>query len=238
MPGCGGSPTAPGATAALSERLESEHYVFAYAAGDRVDAEWQEVFHRWATEALGVSPTQRITYNKYTSRAHMGQVVGVSNTNAYADGPRFAIHTLWPTDNHEVVHLYSYPWGMPVALFTEGLAVAFQANPAAQDLVPKWNGTPIHELARRFRASGRLLPIGQLAATSGFRQYDSSVTYPEAGSFVRFLIDQRGLDPIKRLFASVTADSGADTVRRQVETIYGTSLEELEREWLAFLDQG
>ena len=50
--------------------------------------------------------TRRITYNKYFHRAHMGEVSGVSNTNVYADAASFAIHTIWPRDNHEVVHLY------------------------------------------------------------------------------------------------------------------------------------
>jgi hypothetical protein len=31
------------------------------------------------------------------------------------------LHTIWPTDNHQVVPVYTAAWGFPVALFVEGL---------------------------------------------------------------------------------------------------------------------
>lgn len=156
--GCSGSPTSPSATASgpsLPIIGESANYVFRASPGDTVDAAWQETYHAWAIAALGVSSTRRITYNKYTSRAHMQSVTGVGNTNAYADRASFALHTLWPTDNHEVIHLFTSGWGDPVALVNEGTAVAFQIDPL-RDLTPRWSGTPLHELARQFRQQGRL----------------------------------------------------------------------------------
>jgi hypothetical protein len=116
---CGESPVAPDSAAALTERVETASYVFRFASDDSVDTAWQEAFHAWAVQELGLQSVPRITYNKYRSRQHMGEVIGVSNTNGYADAAGFAIHTIWPVDNHEVVHLYSSAWGSPVALFTE-----------------------------------------------------------------------------------------------------------------------
>jgi len=67
--------------------------------------------------------------------------------------------------------------------------------------VAKWSGTPVHDLARRFRAQGQLLSIPSIAETAAFRARDEGVTYPEAGSFVRFLIDSEGIAPMRRLLA-------------------------------------
>jgi hypothetical protein len=234
---CGGnSPSAPTAGDLLSEQVETASHVYHFAQGDQIDVQWQEAYHLWATAALGVAPSRRIQYYKYRSRSHMGQIVGVSTTNAYADPVAYAIHTIWPTDNHEVVHLYSSAWGSPVALFSEGFAVAHHVNPVSGDFVPKWSGTPIHDLAGQFRRQGRLLRLGQIAHTSGFRQFDDGVTYPEAGSFVRYLIDARGLDAMKSLFSRLVAGDSADRVRQQVQAVYGVTLDSLEADWLTFLD--
>jgi hypothetical protein len=233
---CGESPVAPDSASALTERVETTSYVFRFSAGDSVDTAWQEAFHAWAVRELGLQSVPRITYNKYRSRQHMGEVIGVSNTNGYADAAGFAIHTIWPVDNHEVVHLYSSAWGSPVALFTEGLAVAYSTNPPAGQLVPRWHSEPVHTIAARLRTQGTLIPIARLAETRGFRSFDSNLTYPEAGSFVRFLIDRSGLPPMREMYAALRANDTIDQVERAVVNAYGRSLAELESEWLAFLN--
>ena len=231
------SPAAP-SPFTLTERIETPHFIFRTAAGDAVDTVWQEAYHEWAVAALQVTITRPITYNKYLSRVHMGDVTGNYNTNGYAkaDESAFEIHTLWPRDNHEVVHLYSSVFGRTVALFSEGLAVAFQINAPAGDTVPKWSGTPVHTLARTFRQEGRLAPLSSIAYTNSFRAIDANVAYPEAGSFVRFLIDTYGLDAMKRLYAASQPSDSADRIAATFAGIYGVSLTDAERAWWAMLD--
>ena len=234
--GCGGSsPTGPSAT--LAEQFVTDHFVFRFSTGDGVDAAWQESYYTWIVAQLGVN-APRITYNKYLDRAQMGAVTGIGNTNAYADPGSPTIHTIWRTDNHETVHIYSNPWGMPVALFSEGLAVAHQMNPAANDFVAKWSGTPIHDLARRFKAQGTIVPIASLAETASFRVPDPNTTYPESGSFVRFLIDTEGIGRMRQLFGTMTTTASLSTVRSAFAAVYGYSLEEAEAKWLRSLDSG
>jgi len=232
---CGGSaPTSPSETVRLTERIVTPHFVFHYSANDSVDTEWQEAYHVWAVAQLGVTPAV-IEYNKYRDRAQMGQITGHGSTNGYAEPAAATIHTIWKIDNHEVVHVYAGPWGSPAALFGEGLAVAFQTNPQAGDFVAKWSGTPVHDLARRFRAQGQLLSIPSIAETAAFRARDEGVTYPEAGSFVRFLIDSEGIAPMRRLYGSMGPDAPLATVRSAFAGVYGFSLDEAEQRWLAFL---
>jgi hypothetical protein len=231
--GCGASPASP--TVALTEQRVTEHFVFHFSPGDTVDSTWQEGYHAWAVAQLGVTPPV-ITYNKYRDRAQMGAITGNGNTNGYAEPSLSTLHTIWPSDNHEVVHVYVGPWGFPVAFIVEGLAVAYQTNPPAGDFVPKWSGTPIHDLARRFRAQGTIVPIAQLAETAAFRARDSNTTYPEAGSFVRFLIDTQGIAAMQRLYGSMPNDAPLATVRAAFQGVYGMGLDKAEARWLAFLD--
>lgn len=79
----------------LTQTLETADFAFRYSATDNVDAAWQEQFHQWAVRALDVTPTRKITDYKYLTRQQMGEVTGVSITNAYADGGAFAVYTLW-----------------------------------------------------------------------------------------------------------------------------------------------
>jgi hypothetical protein len=233
---CGDSPTGPSPAAQTLPLIgESANYILRASAGDSIDSAWQEAYHAWATAALGVTPPRKITYNKYTSRAHMQSIVGVGNTNAYADRNTYAIHTIWPIDNHEVVHLFTSSWGDPVALVNEGMAVAFQVDPT-RDLTPRWSGTPLHDLARQFRQQGRFVPLARLTETASWRTQDSNVAYPESGSFMRWLIDEYGLDRLRALYARAAGpNEAAAGVRASFAAVYEQSLDALEQAWVASL---
>jgi hypothetical protein len=230
------SPTGPSPTAhALPAIAETSNYLFRASEGDTVNTDWQERYHAWLTAVLGELPRQKIVYNKYTSRAHMQATIGVGNTNAWADPAAYAVHTIWPIDNHEVVHLLTSRWGSPGALVNEGVAVAFQIDPA-RDLIPRWSGTPLHELTRQFRQQGRFVQLAGLVETASWRSQDPNVAYPESGSFMRWLIDEYGLDRLRALYTRVAGPGETGSgVRSAFAAVYGQSLDELERAWVAFL---
>lgn len=228
------SPTQP----SLPLVSESTHYDYHYAPGDTVDSAWQETYHQWATARLGVQLPRKIGYYKYRSRQEMGDYTGTYNTNAYADPVRLEIHTLWSTDNHEVVHLFMSTFGQDPALFAEGVAVAFQTDPTKGTFDSVFNGEEVHHAARRYLQSGELvLPLDRIIETKGFRAIsDSTLVYREAGSFVRFLIDMYGLDRFLALYRSATGpDDAADTVKRHFQSAMGLTFEEAESAWLSML---
>jgi hypothetical protein len=235
--GCGhDSPSGPSEDAMLTESEETASIVFHFAPGDSVQAAREQAFHDWAVGVLGVSPTRMVSFNKYRNRNHMGQLVGVFNTNAFADPSQFAIHTIFSFDNHEPVHLYTSLFGQAVGLFNEGIAVAFQTDPAANDFVARWSGEPVHDVARRFQSQGRLAPIASMLATSDFLRVPDDVRYPEAGSFVRYLLDTYGLELMKSFFRLSSAEDPSETVRENFEQIYGTTVDQASGDWLRFLE--
>jgi hypothetical protein len=211
-------------------------YEYWHAPGDAIDVTWQETYHRWAIDALQIAAPRRIRYNKYQDRAHMQALIGVGDTNGIANPETFEIHTIWSRDNHEVVHLYSAAFGRTVALWSEGLAVAFQTDPAAGTLVPRWSGVPLDTWARQFRDAGRLIPVASLLTTAGFRQFDPNVTYPQAGSFMRYILATCGLDGVKQLFGLGATGDGADVVADTFQTVCHRSIADAEQSWLAALD--
>ncbi len=235
-PGCGSEDSPqPGS---LPVAGESASYVYHYRPGDYVDADWQETYHAWATAQLGVMAPVKVGYFKYRSRNEMGDLTGHYDTNGFALTDAFEIHTLWPTDNHEVVHVLTSLIGRPPDFFNEGMAVAFGTNPAAGDLSARFNGRNVHDAAREYLNAGRLvLPIDTIVETTAFRAVgDSVLSYSEAGSFVRFAIDRYGLDRVLELFrTSVGRDEGKAAIEERFAACIGVSLPDVETAWLEWL---
>ena len=156
---------------------------------------------------------------------------------AWADPDLFTVHTIWPIDNHEVIHLYTSTIGRAPPLFNEGIAVAYQVDPVRGDFTPRWNNRHVHDVSAGWRRQHRLVPLGDLLTVDRWRAIDSQIAYPQAGSFVRYLIDSRGVDSIKALLRRSTHLDAADVTRRNAEAVFGATLDALEAEWLAMIDR-
>jgi hypothetical protein len=235
---CGSdTPTGPSSTPSLPLVRETATMRIYHESGDTVDVEWQEAYNAWVTARLGMQPP-KVEYRKYQSREAMGRYTGNYNTNGFAEPDQWRLHTIWPRDNHEIVHLYTAPVGRPSDFFNEGLAVAFQTDPAIGRFDAWFNGIEVHAACRDYLRDGRLpLPVADYATTSAFRSIpDQVLSYRYAGSFVRFLVDRYGL-PVTLDF--VRGGGGRDeslaAIRARAATVFGRSLDGLESEWLAFL---
>jgi len=235
---CGGSsgPTAP-SQPALPVASESASFRYHYVAGDSVDANWQETYHAWATARLGLQMPQKIEYYKYRTRQEMGDHTGNYNTNAFAEPARFEIHTLWSTDNHEVVHVYTALVGRPSDFFNEGIAVAFQTNPAAGNYESVFNGEQVHQACRQYLQSGTLVvPLDRVVRTSDFRAIaDQVLSYREAGSFVRFVIDRHGILRTLEFFRISGRDDSLATFKERFLIAFGETMDAAESAWMTML---
>ncbi len=237
---CGGSgnPTSP-SLQPLPVVAETLSFRYHYGTGDSVEANWQEGYHAWAIAKLGVQVPQKIDYFKYRSREDMGDHTGRYNTNGFADPAKSEIHTLWPTDNHEVVHIYTALVGRPSDFFNEGIAVAFQTNPPAGNFDSVFNGQSVHEACRQYLRFGTLaLPLDRVVTTNDFRAIaDDVLSYREAGSFMRFAIDRYGIGRVLDFFRLSSRDDNLSTIKQRFATAIGASFETVESAWTAMLQE-
>jgi hypothetical protein len=165
------------------------------------------------------------------SRARMKQLVGEEG-NGYAFGSinpdtsklEFATamvysDTIKAIGAHETCHALSHLfWGKPRGSWMdEGLAVYSD---------DQWNGSPLHVVAKMLLNKGELLPIADLFDDHWPKKYSDLVTYPELGSFVKFLYEKYGLESMKNLWQHGAKDS---------ESIFGKDMSALETEWRAEL---
>ena len=238
MPGCGGSPASPSSTTtALTLVAETSTFNFFAASSDTLQIERVEAFHTWAVARLGVTLPRRIDYRKYLSRQHMGDLTGRYNSNGFAEPAAMTVHTLWPWDNHEVVHVYTALIGRPSAFFEEGIAVAMQTDPMNGVFDARFNGEPLHAAASRYRSAGQLvLPLTRIVQTESFRAVaDQVLSYRQAGSFVGFLLERYGMDRVQQLFRTNGAGDSVGVILARFQAAFGVTLEEAEAAWLEFL---
>lgn len=162
-----------------------------------------------------------VDFFRYPDNATKGRHTGMAG-NAHVTGDR-QLHTVWSVDDHEIVHLITRTWGPSgSALLGEGIAVWLSED---------WQGEPVHDVARRLLAEGELPGLADLVSTGSFRTLDDLVTYPAAGSFVGWFLEEQGLEAFRRAYL---ADGAEDTAAR-LEAESGLSLPALEARWRAWL---
>lgn len=229
---CDGGPVAPGEIIqTLTERLETQSIVFHFSAGDRVDTDWQQRFHDWIEPQLGVRLPAKLQYYKYTGRSQMRAVTGME-TNGFAEPEVYSVHSIFPSDGHEAVHVYSALVGRPSDFFNEGIAVTLNSEPGALPLAPRWNGTHVYEHTQLLVQTGQLRPLQTIVTTAAFRDVHEWVGYGEAGSFLLFLIEEFGLDHLLSFFRISGRDDSRASIESAFRSVWGISLAEAEQRWL------
>jgi tetratricopeptide (TPR) repeat protein len=235
--------------AALSRRTESRHFVlFTDPAGGQ-SIEDIELVHRdlefryhQLVRILGTEPNGRITVYQFPSAAVKKDLVGAGNTlyakpwtrEVFVQADRFPASRL----RHELAHVFaasfgdgffgvsfSWRWWGPVPRpqlasgLIEGIA-------EAADYGDPDGRSTIHQEARAVVAAGRA-PSLRSVVGAGFSTLAGARAYTLAGSFCHFLLLEHGAERLRALYRSAGDFQG----------VYGQSIDELERQWRAFLDR-
>ena len=90
-------------------------------------------------------------------------------------------------------------------------------------------------MIKRYKDSGVLYTIENIIENSGFNAADYTITYPQSGSFVRYLIDTYGIEPMKTIFSSVNRDASTAEIKAAFLSVYGITIEDAEQDWLNFI---
>ncbi len=231
----GGDVPPSGIEAELTQTTSTEHFDFHYVPGDSVDAPRTEAFYAWISQRLSIVLPAKIQYYKFSGLAQKQRLTGIGGYG-HAKPWSYGVFTVWPWDNHEITHVFTYRVGYPPDLFNEGMAVANQVDPLANSYTPTWNMVPLHTCAAGLLAAGKLPAFSDVLGTDAFRAVDSNVTYPMAGSFVEYLIEQYSVPLVLQLFPAKWNDAG-DVTRARFEQLFGASLESAERDWHSWLPQ-
>ena len=220
------------------ERCESDHFVVYFHRGTLAERELREIVreregaYAEVVRVLGVEPPHKVRLflfpsprekTFYTGHIGAGAAWGLTMMEVYNEEIKVEPH-------HELTHIIaSLVNPSPPALLSEGLAVS---------VAPYWNGRHVDEWVRLYEERGELIPLTTLLAFTEIGPPDTApdVSYPEAGSFVRFLVERFGARKFRELYRR--ARNGEEFLEYNKELFartYGRSLEQLEEEWLRSL---
>lgn len=139
------------------------------------------------------------------------------NAGAY---PRFnAVYSVYSekiksVGDHEFNHIIVHNiWGMQDEhLLSEGFAVYSD---------DEWQDYELHKLCGYLFSKGKLLNIKELS--DNFSEYSPLITYPQSGSFVKYLYEKYGYEKLKLLWKNGFDD---------LENIYNCSFDKIEADWM------
>ncbi len=227
------------------EKRVTDHFDIYYSKGstaeeeiDRI-AQQKEQGYREICAFLGADSDVRIcmvffedgrTKQRLTGHQGAGWAYGNTIVEIYNEQQRLDPY-------HETTHILMGPVGSPPALFNEGFAVYMSERlgaPALEDL--SGGQATVHQRAKELKGKGDWIELRDLLGYTeiGSRASRPPVAYPEAASFVKFLIDRYGKDKFLQTYRTLR-NSGAQAVRdgniKKLEQIYGTSLDVLQQQW-------
>ena len=182
----------------------TKHYVFTYkedslAAKDiKKIAKIQEECLTKISNTLKVSFTEKIKYYLLESAKEIGKLYGINEPiNGFAVWGENKIYALYNDKikcigPHEDTHLISFVINTPKSNFiVEGLAMYFDE---------KWWGLDNDVWASYYKANNKDLSISNLLSNEEFDSLNCEITYPIAGSFVKYLINRFGVDKFIQLY--------------------------------------
>lgn len=136
---------------------------------------------------------------------------------------------------HELTHAVACKIGSPPALLGEGLAVFMQMG-------SRHEGKDIDAICAENLTKGRLIPLEVLFNYTkiGSQESQPDISYPEAASFVKYIVQKYGIDKFKEIYSRMksTMDSLQHASNLKIfDNVYKRSLAWLEEDWKSYLRQ-
>ena len=205
----------------------TEHYVFTYKEGSlaakdiKKIVKIQEECCTKICNTLKVDFTEKINYFLLDSAEEVGRLYGINEPiNGFAVWGENKIYAVYNDKikcigPHEDTHLISFVINNPKSYFiVEGLAMYFDE---------KWWGLDNDIWTNYYKANNKDLSISNLLNNEEFDSFNCEITYPIAGSFVKYLISKFGVDKFIQLYQIIEVPNSNDFKR-----IFHYTIQELE----------
>lgn len=223
---------------------ENQHYIFHFLEDSLVKNEINEITqiqeeaYDRIIKTLGLRNRIKISYYLYPSKKIKEELMGSSDygnaiwqeiirKNNCWQARKHEVHCIYNNKDkvigaHEDTHLLTLPWGVAIYFFCEGLAEFMSDN---------WHGKDIDIWTRDYLRKGCLYSIRFLFDNKNWDRIDDMIVYPQAGSFIRFLIEEYGLEKFKEAYKDLLRRNGTKRNISIIEKRYSLPLEKLEEKW-------
>jgi len=181
---------------------ETSHYSFHFtrlSPLSQEDFDFHEQNLARETECLRVSaPRLKIHYYFYPDKNSMkllttfdGNAIAQLSGDPADPKTHFEIHSIYPRDNHEIIHVLLFSLGLPFPFWAEGIAV-FRSG--------SWHGQSLTSAAERLLE--KVLTLETLLDPQYFMSHQD-ICYPLAGAFIQFLVQTHGIEKFIASYQSI-----------------------------------
>ena len=227
----------------------SPFYIFHYFKNSLAEKEInqivkrQESAHRKILKSLKLRNRRKIKYYLYPSEEIKERLMGDSgNGNAIWieikkekenwKSKKIEVHCIYSNKvkcigEHEDTHLLSLPLGVATFLFSEG---------SAEFMSEKWDQKDIDFWAKKYLKRDKLYSLEFLIDNKNWNKINEAIVYPQAGSFIRYLVKTYGLEKFKEVYKNLSRNKTAKQNVKIIEKVYFKSMKELEENWKEHLE--
>lgn len=213
------------------EKFSSENYDFHFLRDSIAEndikeiAELQENCYKEICSYLSIQPNIRIQYYLLDTPELVGEIYGDNEPcNGFASPPD-SIYAVYNEEvkcigPHEDAHILSYTINRPKSVFIrEGLAMFFDKL---------WWDKTNEDWVRSFLQENKYIDINQLLLDDVFFNYSDAITYPIAGAFTKFLLENYGINKYISLYRYT-----GDDFENKAKEVYKKEIDDLEKEFIS-----
>ncbi|HEY4544310.1 MAG TPA: hypothetical protein VIG40_06665 [Tissierellaceae bacterium] len=213
------------------EKFSSENYDFHFLRDSIAEndieeiAELQENCYKEICSYLSIEPNIRIQYYLLDTPELVGEIYGDNEPcNGFASPPD-SIYAVYNEEvkcigPHEDAHILSYTINRPKSAFIrEGLAMFFDKL---------WWDKTNEDWVRSFLQENKYIDINQLLLDDVFFNYSDAITYPIAGAFTKFLLENYGINKYISLYRYT-----GDDFENKIKEVYKKEIDDLEKEFIS-----
>lgn len=214
--------------------FESDYFIYHVPGDVDIDGHREEIRFldekcREITDHLGIDLDKKFHYYKARSTDEVSKLVTTGKYHGVAVNALGLLVSIRFCHVHELAHLLYWNAGIRAEnpIFSEGFAVAFGGV----------SGTTAEFAdieSKNLIGSRKYVPLKELLTNPSNFVRNNFITYFEAGSFLKFIDDRFGLDKLKEVCRIPKNDP--DVIQR-IESIVGYTIEELEQQWHASLNE-
>jgi len=216
------------------ERFESEHFIFFFHKGSPAErdiskiAERREEAYRKIADILDVKVQNKIRCFLFPSAREKTFYTGHIGAGFAQNQTIIEIYNDEIRDHyHELTHIVAAKLNQNAPpLLSEGLAVY---------ITSRMEKHPLDEKVKLFKEKDELIPITKLLRFEeiGSEASKPLISYPESGSFVKYLIEEYGLEKFKQIYSKTTKGLERSKYNEKVFLkVYGKDINHLAKEWL------
>jgi hypothetical protein len=209
---------------------ESKNFTFHWLSAKPYpegSTEFQQALFENYCARLGIPESERpkIDSYLYPDSATMYAMIGeTSPKKSFWDEKE--VHSIYPVDDHEIVHIITKPYGVLPFAITEGTAFY---------LMEDFNGRPVLQVAQEVLKEGRLPDLAALVEQGAMVRINPDFVAPAAASFVGYLIEMYGPDKFLDLHRTANAAASPPEFDKGFAEAYGFSAKQADEEWKALL---